>query len=531
MIREFRHVALARFLHRDNRQIRTKRGQKRHPWNNDAQPMSPASCVRTHRVLIGLLSVIPLLAFGQTVGVPVGGEIPLTHGLSGDQVLPSVAIGASGGFVVWQDNATDLAGLGVGARRLDAGLNPVGEKFQVNVFPGGDQENARVALLNNGGAAFVWQGGRAGNQAVYARLANSDGSFATGDILVSDASLSRKTMVLTNWPMIRNNKARNMRQRFRHVVENRHEFAIDPAVTVLADGSIVVAYAGHRRFVTNSWTLTTDIRWDDPRQRFITNTYRQPFSISLRPMQDVYFQRLSADGSKIGGETAANVFRDYNQQSPSIAALPNGGFALCWISELPVENVAATPTPQNRANTSQIQPRGGRVDVYGRLFGSDGAPIGAEWRINTTNLPCNTPSVIAIAGGFTVAWSQRDIERQNGWDVYYRTFDLNGAATSSALRGNTNIYGDQFRASITAVGERQLLVWSSMGQDGSWEGVYARWLQSGNTISDEFRVNTTTHLRQIQPVASGSDTRVAVVWASYAFESGFDLFMQGYRLP
>src|SRR4051794_6692919 len=121
---DFQPLAIVRFLQRDKPGVRTKRGQKRHPWNNTAQPMSPASCVRTRFVLIGLLFAFPALVLAQTSAVPVGGESPLTLNFPGDQVLPAVAIGASGGFVVWQDNASDLAGLGVSARRLDAGLNP-----------------------------------------------------------------------------------------------------------------------------------------------------------------------------------------------------------------------------------------------------------------------------------------------------------------------------------------------------------------------------------------------------------------------
>lgn len=464
---------------------------------------------------------------------PQGGETPVTPNLGGDQVRPAVAAGATGGIVVWQDNATDGAGLGVSAQRLDASLGPVGDKFRVNAFPGGDQENARVALLPGGRAAVVWQGGRPGFQTIQARFVDVDGSFVTPeDVLVSQPSLFSKHMVSTNWQVFRNNRVRNVRHRFRHIVENRHESSVNPVVAALSDGSVVVAYDSLRKFFTNSMALMMDARWDDRRQHFITNTHRQPVTASAAPMQDVYFQRLSSNGEKLGDETAANSVRQNNQRNPAVVALPSGGFALCWLSETPVEGIGPTASPQNRVNTLQNRLGGGLVDVYVRIFDAGGTPAGPEFKVNTSALACANPSIAANASGaLTVVWTQRDASRDNGWDIYYRTFDAAGAATRAASRVNTTTYGDQFAASVTSVGERQLLVWSSLKQDGSWEGVFARVLSGGELVTDEFRVNTTTHLRQIQPAASGAGTQAAVVWSSYSFESGFDLFLQRYHLP
>ncbi len=42
-------------------------------------------------------------------------------------------------------------------------------------------------------------------------------------------------------------------------------------------------------------------------------------------MQDVYCQILSTNGAKIGANFLVNTFTTYNQRSPSVAALKNGG--------------------------------------------------------------------------------------------------------------------------------------------------------------------------------------------------------------
>jgi hypothetical protein len=45
-----------------------------------------------------------------------------------------------------------------------------------------------------------------------------------------------------------------------------------------------------------------------------------------------------------------------------------------------------------------------------------------------------------------------------------------------------------------------LVVWTSLGQDGSREGVYGQFVHSdGSLVGGEFRVNTTTIGQQMQP--------------------------------
>jgi hypothetical protein len=51
-----------------------------------------------------------------------GTEYAVVGSLPGDQVFPDAAVTTGGGFVVWQDNATDGSGWGVSARRLDSTL-------------------------------------------------------------------------------------------------------------------------------------------------------------------------------------------------------------------------------------------------------------------------------------------------------------------------------------------------------------------------------------------------------------------------
>ncbi|MFN7141032.1 MAG: hypothetical protein ACK4UN_17005, partial [Limisphaerales bacterium] len=105
--------------------------------------------------------------------------------LPGDQMGSHVELSANGGWVVWHDNATDGSGLGISARRLNSSLSGEFNTFRINQIGLGEQENPKVSLLQNGGAAFVWQGGQVGFQNIYLRIIGSEGVFQTGDVLVN----------------------------------------------------------------------------------------------------------------------------------------------------------------------------------------------------------------------------------------------------------------------------------------------------------------------------------------------------------
>src|SRR5581483_12062678 len=71
----------------------------------------------------GLFLALPLSLFAQTNYYGTNGvEYAIAGSLPGDQVWPDVAVSSAGGFIVWQDNATDGSGWGISARKLDATL-------------------------------------------------------------------------------------------------------------------------------------------------------------------------------------------------------------------------------------------------------------------------------------------------------------------------------------------------------------------------------------------------------------------------
>jgi len=414
------------------------------------------------RVVARLFAFLPVLygsvaVWAQGTVTPLAGEYSLSGPLAGDQTRPALAFGAAGGYVVWQDPVTDGEGSGISAQRLNNNLSGSFAPFRVNQLSAGHQEFPQAAVLPNGGAVFVWQGGALGFQKIYARFLNPDGTFATGDLLVGAD---------TNQP------------------------SLQPTVAVLAGGDVVVAWGrmqgdGH--------------------------------------LSGVCARRLSATGALLGDEWQVNQTTLYNQSRPALAALTDGGLVITWVSE-------SARGVDTRVSETTVETYA--VDIFARRFGAAGNPLGNEFMVNTEPLRCDNPAVAAAPdGGFTIVWEQRAVERTNSLDILARCFNAVGAPLAAPVVVNQTTRGDQYSPRVARFGETWLVLWTSLGQDGSYEGIYGRTLTgSGLASGGEFLVNTTTLNRQFHPaVAADTAGRLLVVWSSFTgVTTGCDLYAQRY---
>ena len=80
-------------------------------------------------------------------------------------------------------------------------------------------------------------------------------------------------------------------------------------------------------------------------------------------------------------------------------------------------------------------------------------------------------------GGFLAVWTEYDPKATetttNSWDIFVRAFNQDLQAKGPQRRVNTFTYGDQLAPKI-ASGTGQFVVWTSLGQDGSREGVFGQ---------------------------------------------------------
>jgi hypothetical protein len=278
-----------------------------------------------------------------------------------------------------------------------------------------------------------------------------------------------------------------------------NNFQVHPAVAVLNNSNVVVVWTSFNQYSSNS-------------------------------MQDVYGQVFTSAGAKIGTNFLVNQFTSYNQRSPVVASLAGGGFAVAWVSEqerVVSPNLGANTTAGSAS--SIITPT---VDVYARIYNSNAVAQTDELLVNADNNPCSKPAIAAGSdGGFLLAWAGHSASNvTNSWDVYSRLFSNSGVGGTVTLV-NTRLYGDQFSPRVAAIGLDYLVAWTSLGQDGSREGVYGQFVHNdGSKIGGEFLVNTTTISQQKQPaVASDGVSQFLVLWTSFTgVPYNFDLYAQRY---
>jgi hypothetical protein len=153
------------------------------------------------------------------------------------------------------------------------------------------------------------------------------------------------------------------------------------------------------------------------------------------------------------------------------------------------------------------------VDIYARIFNASGVAQGNEFQVNTDTNICANPSVaVAADNTFTIVWDEKNLANPNySWDIYGRQFTspTSGGAVQVV---NSQLYGDQYAPRISALGTDYLVVWTSMGQDGSREGIFGQYLRGGTKLGAEFQVNTTYLNSQIQPAVASDG--VGQFWPS-----------------
>ncbi len=131
-------------------------------------------CSFVMAVLIGLTMVMSSHAT----------EVQVNTYTTNDQQYPSVAMDASGNFVIaWHSDGQDGDGLGVYAQRYDSAGNPVGAEFRVNTYTTSAQGSPSVAMNADGNFVIAWESWQDGSgYGIFMKR------YASPDILVSPTS-------------------------------------------------------------------------------------------------------------------------------------------------------------------------------------------------------------------------------------------------------------------------------------------------------------------------------------------------------
>lgn len=201
---------------------------------------------------------------------------------------------------------------------------------------------------------------------------------------------------------------------------------------------------------------------------------------------------LAATQTPVGAEFRLNSYTTGLQQFPSVATNPLGGFVVAWRS------------PHD----------GSGFGVFARRFDLAGTPQGAEFQVNeTTAYDQSDPSIAAdAAGNFVVAWSSL-LQDGSFNGIFAGRFDSGGAPLAAEFRVNTTTAGSQNQSAVAmAPSGRFVVAWQ--GDDGSHSGVFAQpFTDTATPVGPELLVNTYTTGQEDNPsVAMDAAGDFVVAW-------------------
>jgi len=283
---------------------------------------------------------------------------------------------------------------------------------------------------------------------------------------------------------------------------------------------------------------------------------------------DVLGQRYASSGASLGGEFRINSYTTGNQflgPRSSVSCDSTGNFVVVWnsynqdgsIFGVYAQRIASTGAPlggEFRVNTTTIgfqflpsvasdsvgnfivvwgsNAVGSDPDVFGQRYTSTGVPLGGEFRINTyTTGSQGGPTVARAASGhFVVVWTS--VHDGYGTGVFAQRYDNSGLPLGPEFRVNSFTPFFQEGPAIAADPAGNFVIaWTSLNQEGSGQGVFAqRFASTGPAMGGEFRVNTFTTSYQREPsAASDSAGNFVIAWMSYGQDgSDYGVFAQRY---
>ncbi|MBD3226398.1 MAG: T9SS type A sorting domain-containing protein [Caldithrix sp.] len=215
----------------------------------------------------------------------------------------------------------------------------------------------------------------------------------------------------------------------------------------------------------------------------------------------VYARRFDATGQPVDEAFLVNGTTQFSQARPAIETFADGRFIIIWESWY---QDVATETGYG---------------IFARLFNTNASPVDEEFQVNTYTNDYQWFGDVCVLDDihFVVTWTSWRQDGSKG-GIYWQKFDTDGNRIGPEVPVNMTTYHYQWLPRVRTLGEDKLvIVWSSWGQDGSRDGIYARSFNpSGESQSLETRLNDYTDNYQWEPdVISGQDDSFLTVWSSW----------------
>lgn len=170
------------------------------------------------------------------------------------------------------------------------------------------------------------------------------------------------------------------------------------------------------------------------------------------------------------------------------------------------------------------------TEVVARVFDPDGLELRPDQVLNTfTNGNQTTPAVGAGNDGFVVAWTS-DGEDGDGEGLFARRFDDMGLPLAAPFAVNTTAAGYQHEPAVAAANDgTAVLAWTAQADATSVADVVVRVFPPGGPATSELIVNTTSAGSQDHPTVAVVPfaAQAVVAWQSKDEDtSGYGIFVQ-----
>jgi hypothetical protein len=384
-----------------------------------------------------LILVVCAVLYGGSISqaalTPLGGEYPLVGDIAGHQQNPHVAVGGTGGFLVWQNATDDSQGERILAQRLNADFSGIGSPLVVSQNMAGSNEiNPRVSLLPGGGAVVTWEAGPRDAVDIYARFLDAQGNFlggaqrvntrATGiqtDADVATLSDGQSLVVWTSFGQDGDQEGVYGQRFTSQGIRDGAEFLINQTTSRNQSKPSVAALEGDKFVV--GWISES------------TNGRNSSGAPNLRA--NVMARHYSAMGRALGNEYRLND-GDIVSSEVQIASGSGGGFSVIWVQRDDV----------NMNNLS---------DVFVKSFDANGLPSGQSTRHNTYLKGLQEDPGIAVVGSDAlVVWTSYG-QDAGGAGIQGR---LTSGGTEFAINSQGNLH-QKAPAVGSNGGNKYLAVW------------------------------------------------------------------------
>ena len=458
----------------------------------------------------------------------------------------SISIDGSGNFGItwsdWRNGDYDIY-----VQRYSKAGTTLGANFKVNDDQGSaEQSFPSISIDGSGNFVITWQDYRNGDADIYTQRYSSNNGIALGinfkvnddqrsaDQSVPSISIDGSGNFVITWQDDRNGRYYSdiYAQRYssdgaalgaNFKVNDDQESAAqrDPSISTDGSGNFVITWEDYRneigdiyaqRYTSDGSKLGANFKVNDDQRSlhwfpciFVDDTGN--FGIVWQDFRDgysdIYAQRYSSDGTALGPNFKVNDNQEIvRQKFPSISSDGSGNFVITW---------------QDYRNIY--------TDIYAQRYSSDGTAKGANFKVNDDQGSRSQwyPSISTDgSGNFVITWQ----DYLNGNNIYAQRYSSDG----SALGINFKVNDDQGSAyqdypSISAEGSGNFVITWLDDRNGGFDIYAQRYSSAGTKMGDNFRVTNTSKKNQYFPDVSLWNNRIYTTWEdSRIGGTGFDIW-------